>query len=55
MRLLVNLRINIIGFFRDVNNKEIVNDYEKVELINFYFINIGREFVEKFFEVDEFY
>lgn len=42
-----------IGPLRDANNKEITNDYEKAELINSYFINIGRELAEKYPEADE--
>ena len=42
-----------IGLLRDTDNKEITNDYEKAELINSYFINIGRELAEKFPEADE--
>ena len=42
-----------IGPLRDANNKEITNDYEKAELINSYFINIGKELAEKFPEADE--
>ena len=42
-----------IGPLGDANNKEITNDYEKAELINSYFINIGRELAEKFPEADE--
>lgn len=42
-----------LGPLRDANNKEITNDYEKAELINSYFINIGRELAEKFPEADE--
>ena len=42
-----------IGLLGDADNKEITNDYEKAELINSYFINIGRELAEKFPEADE--
>ena len=42
-----------ISLLRDTDNKEITNDYEKAELINSYFINIGRELAEKFPEADE--
>ena len=42
-----------IGLLRDADNKDITNDYEKAELLNSYFINIGRKLAEKFPEADE--
>ena len=42
-----------IGLLRGADNKEITNDCEKAELINSYFINIGRELAEKFPEADK--
>ena len=46
-------RREMLPRIRDADNKEITNDYEKAELINSYFINIGRELAEKFPEADE--
>ena len=41
------------GLLRDANNNEVSNDNEKADLINSYFINIGKELAEKFPETDE--
>ncbi|PFX28993.1 hypothetical protein AWC38_SpisGene6301, partial [Stylophora pistillata] len=41
------------NLLRDANNNEVSNDNEKVDLINSYFINIGKELAEKFLETDE--
>ena len=35
-----------IGLLRDANNNEVSNDSEKADLINSYFINIGKELTE---------
>lgn len=37
-----------IGLLRDANNTEVSNDSENVDLINFYFINTGKELAENF-------
>ena len=42
-----------IGLLRGANNNELFNDSEKADLINSYFINIGKELAEKFPETDE--
>ena len=36
-----------IGILKGVNNEDLVDDYEKAERLNFFFINIGRELAEK--------
>ena len=42
-----------IGLLRDVNDNEVSNDSEKADLINSYFINIGKELAVKFPKTDE--